>query len=385
MAWDLVAVLSGRWPNFHRIPLLKTLLGELGPADHLYLINRPNIPILAKSEINESVLQIDPRLTVITPWLPVHDQVAYMHPLSGALNRYYLARQLKKVLRPEAAKALWIMHPSFINYIDIPFFDYVIYDCYDEYIYNDGLHPDRRVSNLLWRLEKQLFYRANYSFAAAQRVRDKKLKEYNLPKLEILSNPPSYYHFTPARKRSIKIPSDLEIIPEPRVAYIGGLKKMLDLDLLEYLSQELSDVSFVMIGSQEGGSAFERLKKCDNIYFLGSRPHAEIPAYLAGMKAGIVPYKVDSYTRTLSPYKAMEYLMSGLETVSSNIPELAGKFQNFIHISENHLSFAQHLKSVISRYPHTLSDEQLWDISLEKGLSSLIQRLKNAEEKLRKA
>jgi glycosyltransferase involved in cell wall biosynthesis len=58
------------------------------------------------------------------------------------------------------------------------------------------------------------------------------------------------------------------------------------------------------------------------VHFVGLRPQAEVPAYVAHADVCLVPFKVDKLVRAVSPLKVYEYLAMGKPVVASQMPEL---------------------------------------------------------------
>ncbi len=56
--------------------------------------------------------------------------------------------------------------------------------------------------------------------------------------------------------------------------------------------------------------------------FLGAKAYAELPSYLAGWDAAMLPYRVDGTTRFVSTTKALELLAAGKPVVSTSLPEV---------------------------------------------------------------
>ena len=119
---------------------------------------------------------------------------------------------------------------------------------------------------------------------------------------------------------SSAVPADLDRIPRPRVGYVGGLHKHIDLTLLDGVVEAMPDVSFVFIGPQV--SAPWPLAGRPNVHLLGRREPPELPAYVDGMDVCFVPYQRSRFTETVWPTKLHEYLARGKPVVSTPLAEV---------------------------------------------------------------
>jgi glycosyltransferase involved in cell wall biosynthesis len=59
-----------------------------------------------------------------------------------------------------------------------------------------------------------------------------------------------------------------------------------------------------------------------NLYFLGLKPQADLPAYLAHSQVAIIPWKVSQITLATSPLKLFEYLAMRKPVVAPDLPVL---------------------------------------------------------------
>lgn len=115
------------------------------------------------------------------------------------------------------------------------------------------------------------------------------------------------------------------------LVYVGHLNPSRRLDLLlrsfwlakSYIKNAMgTDLSMMIIG---GGSDFERLRNiaksgpCQDrtVYFVGPKPHDEIPAYLSAADVGIAYIPETSQYFYQPPIKTYEYLASGLCTIAT--------------------------------------------------------------------
>jgi glycosyltransferase involved in cell wall biosynthesis len=121
-------------------------------------------------------------------------------------------------------------------------------------------------------------------------------------------------------------PTDLFVIPHPRILYTGYIKKQLDWPLMLELARRHREWSFVFIGPTsphpEIIPVIQEISSYPNVYFLGAKSAQALTAYPQHFEACIMPYRVDAYTNNIYPLKLHEYLASGRPIVSVPIRTL---------------------------------------------------------------
>jgi UDP-galactopyranose mutase len=127
-------------------------------------------------------------------------------------------------------------------------------------------------------------------------------------------------HFELART-PIAAPPDQASLPRPRLGYCGVIDERMDLELLERIASERPAWHLVMIGPVTKIDPAD-LPRRPNIHYLGSRPYAELPAYLAGWDVALLPFALNAATRFISPTKTPEYLAAGRPVVSTPIADV---------------------------------------------------------------
>jgi len=134
-----------------------------------------------------------------------------------------------------------------------------------------------------------------------------------------------YEHFAAARRRSSPYPADLATVLErgcPVIGYHGVLARWFDYDLLREVAGLRTDLSFVLIGSDYDGSlGGSGLQQQSNIFYLGVRPYAILPAYLSWFDAGIIPFQLNEITHATSPLKLFEFMAAGKAVVITPMQE----------------------------------------------------------------
>lgn len=114
-------------------------------------------------------------------------------------------------------------------------------------------------------------------------------------------------------------PADL---PEGAViGYHGSLYgDWFDWESLAAVAAANPDATVVVIGDLKA----PRPGLPGNIRFLGLKPQADLPAYLAHFDVGLVPFTVTGTTHAVSPLKVYEYLASGVPVASPPLRALRG-------------------------------------------------------------
>jgi glycosyltransferase involved in cell wall biosynthesis len=112
----------------------------------------------------------------------------------------------------------------------------------------------------------------------------------------------------------------------------------------------LPDATLLLIGpaTAETAPALERLAQLRNVRWLGPKPYAELPRYVAPFDVGLIPYVSNAYTRSCFPLKLYEYLAAGKPVVASGLPELAEMEPDVVLASEP-ASFVEEVEAALRR------------------------------------
>jgi glycosyltransferase involved in cell wall biosynthesis len=110
----------------------------------------------------------------------------------------------------------------------------------------------------------------------------------------------------------------LAATPRPRVGYVGGLHRHVDLELLARMARLRPDWSWVCVGPHQESVA--HLNGLPNVHMLGPVRHRELASLIDAFDVCIVPYRENAYARSVVPTKIMEYLAMGKPVVSTPLP-----------------------------------------------------------------
>lgn len=128
-------------------------------------------------------------------------------------------------------------------------------------------------------------------------------------------------HFGGSRVAAAIDPADQRGLAHPRIGFFGVIDERLDQQLLAEVAARRRDWQFVMVGPTAKVDP-ARLPRADNIHWLGPKPYADLPAYLAHWDAGWMPFALNESTRFISPTKTPEFLAAGLPLVSTAIVDV---------------------------------------------------------------
>jgi teichuronic acid biosynthesis glycosyltransferase TuaH len=110
-------------------------------------------------------------------------------------------------------------------------------------------------------------------------------------------------------------------LPSPVVGLIGRLSDRIDMDALMTIAD--SGQSLLLMGPRDPRwepERFRELTSKPSVRYIGPVSSADVPAYLAAVDVGIIPYRDTELNRASFPLKTLEYLSAGLPVVASSLP-----------------------------------------------------------------
>ena len=188
----------------------------------------------------------------------------------------------------------------------------VVYDCMDE------LSAFRFADPALLANEARLMARADLMFTGGYSLFEAKCSRHS----DIHPFPSSVdvAYFAQAREHQPE-PADQARIAHPRLGYYGVIDERIDLALIDQIAAARPDWQLVMVGLVVKLAASD-LPSRPNIHWLGQKTYAELPAYMAGWDAALMPFAINAATRFISPTKTPEYLAGGLPVISTPIADV---------------------------------------------------------------
>ena len=267
-------------------------------------------------------------------WAPISGQPP-LKQLTQAVRARAFRAALKQLHMTEPI--VWLALPGLVNVLDeIPSPRLLIYHVVDEYTaYAGQTEAARRLTR---QQEQQLLPRADVVIAVSQALCEAK-QPHNANTYLV----PNGVNFTAYSKALADpaLPPSLAAIPEPRLGYIGLIGDKLNYEILKTLAEENPAWSIVMMGTirlkvQE--DSWQMFQALPNVHHLPSVSVDQVPHYVKGFQAGLMPYLQNRHAQNISPLKLYDYLAAGLPVASVDIPA-AQLFQEVVHLAETPADF----------------------------------------------
>jgi len=267
-----------------------------------------------RDDLNEPTLQsrtcFHTGVTILTPHIDTQDrdkETAILVPL------------LDEVLTDlRGTLVRWYYTPMMLPFSDHLSADCTVYDCMDE------LSAFRHAPPELLNLEENLLAAADIVFTGGSSLYEAKRDRHS--NVHAFPSSIDVAHFAQARGL-LPQPDDQAGISSPRLGFCGVIDERMDLGLLAATADAHPDWSLVMIGPVVKIDEAD-LPQRANIHYLGSKPYAELPSYMAGWDVALMPFAINEATRFISPTKTPEYLAAGCTVVSTAIADVVRHYGN---------------------------------------------------------
>ena len=313
-------------------------------------------------------LKVDPAVggvTVVRPILPKNCDEAQRDTAQRRLLDDYLVHLDKPV------SVAWFYTPMAMGFAANMRCETVIYDCMDELAAFAGASPR------LVLLERRLMRHADIVFTGGRSLQRAKQPMHS--NVHCFPSAVDIGHYVQARRHTSAEQFDQVAIPRPRIGFFGVLDERLDKNLVEALADRRPDWQFVFIGPTAKIDVND-LPRRPNLHFLGPKPYAELPSYLAYWDAGLMPFALNEATRFISPTKTPEFLAAGVPLVSTPIADVVTSWSDVVSIAAGPEAVEAALQHVLER-PHEAwliqVDFALAGISWDDSWSAMLKLIEN--------
>ncbi len=288
-----------------------------------------------------------PHLLVLRPHLLWGEDVDILQ--RRLLDRFLAEQQV-------TAHDAWFYTPMALDFAGHLTPEVTIFDAMDELSAFAGA-PANLLEN-----ERQLFRRADVVFTGGRSLYEHKRSQHD--NVHAFPSSIEEQHFRQALAPQAE-PADQVAISHPRVGFYGVLDERFDRALLSEVAKLRPAVQLVILGPLAKLDQSD-LPQAANIHYLGAKTYRELPVYLAGWDAAMLPFAMNESTRFISPTKTPEYLAAGKRVVSTPIRDVVHDYGNtgLVAIASTAEEFAVALDAALSA-----EDDSAWQLSVQAKLS----------------
>jgi teichuronic acid biosynthesis glycosyltransferase TuaH len=281
------------------------------------------------------------------------------------LNNYICKYFVSKVDRNHNQRYIWYTNPSYAILSEKLSWDRIIYDCSD-------LWNREPIEKAKLQSEKTIAGNSDVIISTSQYLVDYIKKLFNR-EATFIENGVDYSFFNQVE------PANLPEIPKPRLGFIGGFKRNIDLDLILYLISNLPDVSFVLAGpiSNSETQKMNIIMEHDNVHYIGKLDFKSVPSYMKSLDLGLIPYKVNEFNLAGSPNKLFEYLAAGVPVVSQGVANVRKYSQKGVcYVSDsNYEDFLELCTEALSLRDNHFYREKRLEVAQEQDWSKKFDQM----------
>jgi glycosyltransferase involved in cell wall biosynthesis len=145
-------------------------------------------------------------------------------------------------------------------------------------------------------------------------------------------------------------PPEIAALPRPIIGYAGALAEWIDLDLIAVVAAAFPAASVVLVGPTVGQSVrpAERFASHPNVHWLGSKPHEDLPHWVAEMDVCLIPFRCTPLTRGVNPNKLWEYFALGKPVVMTDFSPFVHEFKNLASVAATPEAFVAAIRTALA-------------------------------------
>jgi glycosyltransferase involved in cell wall biosynthesis len=212
----------------------------------------------------------------------------------------------------------------------------IVYDCIDDF----AKAPN--APRQLVQRENALFKRADLVFTAGRSLYNAKRARH--PDVHCFSGSVDAGHYANAGGEH-PLHAD---IPRPRLGYSGVIDERINLPLIDAIATARPEWNIVMVGPVVNVDA-ANLPRRDNIHWLGAQSYDDLPRFISGWDACLLPYALGDETKSISPAKTLEYMACGRPAVSTSIRDIVEAWGHLVRVADTPEGFIADIEMLMAR------------------------------------
>ncbi|MFL6263454.1 MAG: glycosyltransferase [Thermoanaerobaculia bacterium] len=141
------------------------------------------------------------------------------------------------------------------------------------------------------------------------------------------------------------------------IGYVGALGPWFDVEAVEAAALSLPDWRFRLAGQVEDPEV-AALAGLPNLETVGEIPFGDVPGFLSGLDAALVPFRDLPLTRAVDPVKLYEALAMGLPVVARRLPETARWAEPLVYLYDDPEEFVRQVRRAVAEQSPEIARER---------------------------
>jgi glycosyltransferase involved in cell wall biosynthesis len=249
-----------------------------------------------------------------------------------------------------------------------------VYDCMDE------LSRFQGAPRGIIERERELLKRADVVFAGGWKLFEAKSRHNS--NCHFYGCGVDEDHFGKARSAQTTVSVELASLPKPVLGYFGVVDERIDYGLLKRLAESNPGWSVVMVGPVAKVDE-ALLPRRPNLHWLGQRTYAELPSLCKGFDLCLMPFALNEATEYINPTKALEYMATGRQIISTAVPDVVRNFASVVKVAPDPERFVTLCERVLDE-PDVAAIQRGLRMAREQTWDSIVDQLeRHVEEALK--
>ena len=133
------------------------------------------------------------------------------------------------------------------------------------------------------------------------------------------------------------------------IIYTGVISELrFDYTLLQYIARQHADKTILLVGPyHEHEIKQHHLDELPNVILTGAKPIEQLPAYLQHADCAIIPFLMNTLTKSIYPLKINEYLAAGKPVVTTLFSDDIIAFGKTVQMTTSPVQFSDYIEKAI--------------------------------------
>ncbi|HMQ68752.1 MAG TPA: glycosyltransferase [Ignavibacteria bacterium] len=347
--------ISSDWLHYHRREFIKTLSEKINSWGEIVIVEAPvslsvNLFVkfknrflpLIKGELKSG--RVENGFVFITPVILFHRKLWGILKLLNRIDTFLIKLQIRNLFKNKYRDhklVLWLYEPE--QYLLAESFRNanIIYDYYDDHEFDFNGNP---IENKIYK-NRSLVSLSDLTICLSK-FSTERLSKYN-ENVIFLKNSCSTKSYHSYKKTNVdEYYSGLN--DKKIIGYLGTVRNWIDFTYIEEVLIKIRNANVVLVGPvlKNVENEVEKLRIYNNFFTIGFVHPDHIYDHIRKFDVGIIPFKINNFTKSVFPNKFFEYAISSVPVVSSSLPELE-EYKNSIGFAGNESEFVDFCRKAL--------------------------------------